>query len=144
MMFDAMTALLSFPRVISHRFSRSRITVTWQAGRQAGRQRRHVRAHVRVQVLRCSRGAAVCGAGAAARRLGTQPTPSYVRWCVFIRHACERCVSASAGQLVPECLDDHSRGVGAFQHNTTDEKTGPTPFTRAGGGDQPKVGPTKG
>ena len=28
MMLEAMTALLSLPRVISHRFSRSRITVT--------------------------------------------------------------------------------------------------------------------
>lgn len=28
MMLDAMTALLSLPLVISHRFSRSRITVT--------------------------------------------------------------------------------------------------------------------
>ena len=28
MMLDAMTALLSFPRVISHRLSRSRMTVT--------------------------------------------------------------------------------------------------------------------
>ena len=38
MMFDAMTALLSLPRVTSHRLSRSRITVTRNLQGEAGRR----------------------------------------------------------------------------------------------------------
>lgn len=53
MMLEAMTALLSLPRVISHRFSRSRMTVTKKrfscsscSHKQHTRARRHTTGHV--------------------------------------------------------------------------------------------------